>query len=141
MCASPPLEGKPVKQLWPGRLAAALVIVEGAGMLALACWQLAAVLGGDTTALDTAVALLVLTVIGAVVVVMFGIAALRGASWGRSGGIVTQLLIIAVAVGAATGSYAHPMTALAIGLPPVVIFVLLLAEARRAGQGAQPPSD
>ncbi len=38
----------------------------------------------------------------------FAVGIWRGWSWGRSGGIVTQLLIIAVAIGAMTGACAEP---------------------------------
>lgn len=130
-----------VRKLWPGRLAAVLVILEGVGLLVLAGWQLAAISRGDTAALDTAVALLVLTLVGAAVVIVFGVVAFRGGSWGRSGGIVTQLLILAVALGAATGAYAHPLTALAIAAVPALVFVLLLIDARRAGEQSRQPSD
>ena len=47
-----------------------------------------------------------LTAVGAAAVLAFAVAIWRGQSWGRSGGIVTQLLILAVALGAVTGAYA-----------------------------------
>ena len=66
-------------------------------------------------------------------------AASRGAA---PGGIVTQLLILAVALGAATGAYADPSTALILAVPAIVALVLLVlavrdaGAARRAGRGA-----
>lgn len=119
-------------------VAGGLLILEGAGLGVLVLPQAAAILAGETVALDTAIALLVLTVIGAAAVVAFGVAVMRGRSWGRSGGIVTQLLILAVAVGAATGSYAHPLLGLQLAAPAIVTLVLLFAVARRAGRTTRP---
>jgi hypothetical protein len=52
----------------------------------------------------------------------------------RSGGIVAQVLILAVALGAATGEYAHPLTAAAIAVPAVVELVLLIVTAGQAAR-------
>lgn len=120
-------------------IAGGLLLLEALGIAALTFVQLLAVLGGDTAELATAIALLVLTAIGAVAVAAFGIAALRDRSWGRSGGIVTQLLILAVAIGAATGSYAHPLLGLQLSIPAVVTLVVLVTAVRRAG--ARRPTD
>src|SRR5690349_12129126 len=97
-----------------GRVAAVLVGLEGLGLVALTAWQVVAVVSGDTSSLDSSLALLVLSAIGAAAVLAFAIAVWRGRSWGRSGSIVTQLLILAVALGAATGAYAEPQVALAL---------------------------
>lgn len=115
-----------------GRAAGILVGLEGIGLLALAAWQVVALAGGDTESAVSAIALLVLTVVGAIVVLAFGVGVLRGRSWARSGAIVTQLLILAVAIGAATGQYAHPLTGLALAVPAVVCLVLVFVAARRA---------
>jgi hypothetical protein len=115
--------------------AAVIVGCEALGLLALAVWQITALLGGDLTSVPTALALLVLTVIGAASVLAFAVGIARGRSWGRSGGVVTQVLILAVALGAATGAYAHPLTALALSAPAVVALVLLVLAARRAADG------
>lgn len=123
-----------------GRVAAVLVALEGLGLVALTVWQVVAVVGGDTSSLDSSVALLVLSAIGAAAVLAFAVAVWRGRSWGRSGAIVTQLLILAVALGAATGAYAEPQVALAIAAPAVVAFVLLLLAVREAGREPREPS-
>lgn len=119
-------------------LAGVFVGLEGIGLIALAIWQVAALLAGDTASVESAVALLVLTVIGAVIVIAFAVAILRRRSWGRSGGIVTQVLILAVALGAATGAYASPVTGLRIAIPALVTLVLLILTARDAGR--EPPA-
>jgi hypothetical protein len=115
-----------------GRVAAALVAVEGLGLVALVLWQIAAIAAGDTEVLQTSIALIVLTVAGAAAVIAFAVAVWRDQSWGRSGGIVTQLLILAVSLGAATGEYAHPLTALAIAAPALLALVLLVLAVRES---------
>jgi hypothetical protein len=116
------------------RAATVVLAIEAVGLLALAGWQVVALTSGDTESAVSAVALIVLTVAGAAAVAAFAAATWRGASWGRSGGIVTQLLILAVALGAATGAYAHPLVGLALAVPAVVGFVLLVLAVRTAAR-------
>ncbi|MDY0909054.1 histidine kinase [Microbacterium sp. CFBP9034] len=117
-----------------GRIAAVLVGLEGLGLVVLAIWQIVAVVSGDTASLDSALALIVLTVVGAAGVLAFAVAVWLGRSWGRSGAVVTQLLILAVALGAATGAYAEPIAALVLAIPAVVTLVLLVLAVREAGR-------
>lgn len=116
------------------RAAAVLVGLEGLGLVVLVGWQLVALVSGDTDSVSSAIALLVLTAIGAAAVVAFAVAIARDASWGRSGGVVTQLLILAVALGALTGQYAHPLIALALAAPAVLGLILLIAGSRAAAR-------
>lgn len=116
-----------------GRIAGALVTLEGVGLVALTVSQIVAIVVGDTSSIDSAIALIVLSAVGAAAVVAFGVAVWRGQSWGRSGGIVVQLLILAVALGAATGAYAEPAAALALAAPAIVVLVLLVLAVREAG--------
>lgn len=117
-----------------GRIAAILVGLEGLGLVALAVWQIVAIVAGDTASIDSALALIVLTAVGAAAVIAFAVAIWRGRSWGRSGAVVAQLLILAVALGAATGAYAEPAAALVIAAPAVVTLVLLVLAVREAGR-------
>ncbi|KRB36212.1 hypothetical protein [Microbacterium sp. Root180] len=117
-----------------GRVAAVLVGLEGLGLVALAVWQIVAIVGGDTASIDSALALIVLTAVGAAAVIAFAVAIWRGRSWGRSGAVVAQLLILAVALGAATGAYAEPAAALVIAAPAIVTLVLLVLAVREAGR-------
>lgn len=123
------------------RAAGLIVAIEAAGLLALGVWQIIALAAGDTTAFDSAIALLVLTIAGAAIVAVFGVVTWQGASWGRSGAIVTQLLILAVALGAATGQYAHPLTGLVIAIPAVLALVLLVVAVRGSSRSATPNTD
>jgi multisubunit Na+/H+ antiporter MnhF subunit len=122
---------------WIGRVAAVVVGLEGLGLIALTIWQIVAVVSGDTASIDSAVALIVLSAVGAAAVVAFAVAIWRGRSWGRSGAIVTQLLILAVALGAATGAYAEPTVALVIAAPAIIALVLLVLAVRGAGREAR----
>lgn len=122
------------------RIAAVLVGLEALGVLALVVWQIAALAGGDTDSSTSAIALIVLTAAGAVLLAAFAVAVWRGQSWGRSGGIVAQLLILAVALGAATGAYAHPLTGLVLAVPAVVTLVFLVLAARKRDPGSDESS-
>lgn len=115
------------------RTAAILVAIEAVGVLALAALQVVS-LGSGVASLASAIALLVLTIAGAVAVAAFARAIARGQSWGRSGAVVVQLLIIAVAIGAATGEYAHPGMAFALAVPAAIVFVAVILAARDAGR-------
>ncbi|MDY0830406.1 histidine kinase [Microbacterium sp. BG28] len=118
-------------------VAGGLVVLEGVALAGLALWQLIALAQGDTASPATAIALIVLTLLGAALVVAFGVAAARGRSAGRSGGIVVQLLVLAVAIGAVTGTYGHPLNGLQLGVPALIVLVLLISAARRAAQNAR----
>lgn len=120
----------------PARVASVLVGLEGLALLTLAGWQIVALVGGDTDSAVSAIALIVLTLVAAVAVLAFASGVWRGRSWARSGGIVTQVMILAVALGAATGAYADALTALVIAAPAIVAFVALLLTARSAGAEA-----
>lgn len=118
-------------------VAGGLVVLEGVALAGLAIWQLIALAQGDTASEATAIALIVLTLLGAALVVGFGVSAARGRSAGRSGGIVVQLLVLAVAIGAVTGTYGHPLNGLQLGVPALIVLVLLISAARRAAQSAR----
>ena len=118
-----------------GKIAAVLVGLEGLALAGLTVREAVAIAGGDTDSVASALALLVLTLVGAAAVIAFAVAIWRGQSWGRSGGIVTQLLILAVALGAATGAFAEP--ALALAAPAILTLVLLVLAVRDAGRAAR----
>jgi hypothetical protein len=110
------------------RTAAVLLAIEALAIAGLVIWQLSALFAGDTDSIESAIALVVLTAIGAVAVFAFAVVTWRGQSWGRSGGIVTQLLILAVALGAVTGVFAEPA---------IVTLGLLVFAVRAAGREAR----
>ncbi|GAA4768997.1 histidine kinase [Microbacterium gilvum] len=120
-----------------GRIASLLVGIEAACVLALAGWQVVALGSADVTSYPSAIALLVLTLVGAAAVAAFAVGIARDRSWARSGAIVVQLLVVAVAIGAATGEFAHPGTAVALAAPALGVFALLLLAVRDAGRAPQ----
>ncbi|ALJ21258.1 hypothetical protein [Microbacterium sp. No. 7] len=124
----------------PARLAALLLAAEGAALTVLAAWELVALVSGDTTSVESSIALFALTLVGAAALVAFAVAVWRGHSWGRSGGIVAQLLLASVALGMLTGPGARPQVALVLAVPAVAGFVLLIAAVRRAGADARAAS-
>lgn len=114
-----------------GIIAAIIVALEGIGVFVLAGVQVLAIIAGDTAEIASAIALLVLTVILGVGIIVFAVGIVRGQTWGRSGGIVTQVLIFAVGLGAATGAYAHPGIGLLIMLPALAGFAAILLATRQ----------
>ncbi len=116
------------------RFASVAVGLESLGLAILVGWQLVAMVSGDTESATTAIALIVMTAIAAAAVAAFAVAIWRGVSWGRSGGIVVQVLLLAVALGAATGTYAEPSIGLVLAIPAAVVFVLLVVAVRAAGR-------
>ena len=120
-----------------GRIGAVLLALEGLAIAALVVWQVVALIAGDTDSIESAIALVVLTAVGAAAVLAFAVATWRGLSWGRSGGIVTQLLVLAVALGAVTGAYADGRAGLALAVPAVITLVLLVIAVRSAGRDAR----
>ncbi|WP_455132130.1 histidine kinase [Microbacterium aurum] len=75
---------------------------------------------------------------GAAALAAFAVAVARGGSWGRSGGIVAQLLLLAVAFGAFTGPTAgRPAVGIALTVPALVGLGLLIGAARAAARRAE----
>ncbi|MGP3535406.1 histidine kinase [Microbacterium sp. RD1] len=117
------------------RTAAALVLgLEALGVIVLLVGQIGAIVTGDVASLSSAVALAVLTLVGAAAVAGFAWGTAREQSWGRSGGIVVQALILAVAIGALTGDPPNLAAAGLIALPALIGGTLLLLAARDAGR-------
>lgn len=114
-------------------LAAGMLVLEAVVIAALLVWQVIAIVTGDIVSLSSALALAVLTLVGVLAVAAFALATARGRSWGRSGGVVVQVLIVAVALGELTGEQANPVIAASIALPGVVGGVLLFLAVREAG--------
>jgi len=118
----------------PARAAAILLALEGVALGVVVFREVVALLQGDTGSVASSVALLVLTLLGAAALVAFAAAVWGGQSWGRSGGTVAQVLILAVAVGAATGAYGDPLLGLLLAVPAVIVLVLLVIASRRAAR-------
>lgn len=115
-------------------LAAAVVLAaEAAALLVFAVIEVVGVGAGDAASLPTALALVVLTLLGAAALIAFSIGTRAGRSWARSGGVVFQVLAVAIALAAFTLQPVPWLFALGTGVPALIGFVLLIASARREG--------
>ncbi|MCD2499786.1 histidine kinase [Microbacterium nymphoidis] len=117
----------------PATIAASIIVaLEGVVTLVLAAVEVGAILAGDTADLVSALALLVLTIVLGIGILAFAAGILRGRTWGRSGGIVTQVLVFAVGLGASTGPSPHPLVGAWLIVPAIIGFVLIIVAARRS---------
>lgn len=114
--------------------AAAVLGLEALALLVFAIIELVGLGAGDAASLPTAVALIVLTLIGAAALVAFALGTRAGRSWARSGGVVFQVLAVALALAALTLQPVAWTFVLGVGLPALVGFVLLISSARREGE-------
>ncbi|MFS0911339.1 hypothetical protein AB3M89_06075 [Microbacterium sp. 179-I 3D2 NHS] len=113
--------------------AAGVLAAEGAALLVFAVIELTGLGAGDAASLPTAVALIALTLIGAAALIAFAAGTRAGRSWARSGGVVFQVLAVALAVASLSMQPIPWLFVVAVGLPGLVGFGLLIASARREG--------
>ncbi|WP_309103289.1 hypothetical protein [Microbacterium sp.] len=109
---------------------AAVLAAEGLALAAFAVIEIAGLGAGDASSLPTAIALIVLTLIGASALIAFAFGVRRGRSWARSGGVVFQVLAVALALASLTLQPVPWLFTAGLGLPGVAGFVLLIASAR-----------
>ena len=114
--------------------AAAVLGLEALALLVFAILELVGLGAGDAASLPTAVALIVLTLIGAVALAAFALGTRAGRSWARSGGVVFQVLAVALALAALTLQPVSWTFVLGVGLPALLGFVLMISSARREGE-------
>ena len=69
------------------RTAATVLAIEGAAMLGFAVIELFGLGAGEAASLPTAIALIVLTLIGAAALIAFAVGTMRDRTWARSGGV------------------------------------------------------
>ncbi|WP_298037779.1 hypothetical protein [uncultured Microbacterium sp.] len=114
--------------------AAAVLALEGAVLATLAIIELFGLGAGRAAVPTTAIALIVLTLIGAGALFAFAWGTRSGRTWARSGGVMLQVLVIAFAL-ASLGVEPVPWIAvLGAGIPGIVGFVLLMATTSREGR-------
>jgi hypothetical protein len=112
-------------------LAAATVLaVEGAALVVFATIDLIGLGAGDAASLPTALALTALTIIGAVALIAFAWGVRRGRSWARSGGIVLQVLALALVLASLSLRPFPWLFVIAVGVPAACGLALLIASAR-----------
>ncbi len=118
--------------------ATGVLALEAVALVVFAIIELAGLGAGDASSLPTAIALIVLTLIGAAALGAFALGTRAGKSWARSGGVVFQVLAVALALASLT---VHPVSwtfTLGVGLPALLGFVLLIMSARREGEHRVP---
>lgn len=110
--------------------AAAVLALEGSALTVVALVELFGLGAGDAASLPTAIALIVLTLVGAAALFAFAVGTRRGHTWARSGGVVLQVLALALALASLTVQPVLWVFVLGLGVPALVGFVLLIASTR-----------
>ncbi len=110
--------------------ASAVLAAEGAALIVFALIELVGLGAGDAASLPTALALIVLTLIGAVALIAFAVGTRAGRSWARSGGVVFQVLAVALALASLTLQPISWAFTFGVGLPALLCFALLIASTR-----------
>lgn len=114
----------------PALAAAAILALEALALIVFALIEIVGLGSGDAASLPTAIALIVLTLLGAAALVAFAVGTRHGRSWARSGGIVLQVLAVALALASLTIQPVNWVFTLAVGVPGLLCFVLLIAATR-----------
>lgn len=114
--------------------AAAVLALEGAALGVFAIIELFGLGSGQAASMPTAIALIVLTLIGAAALFAFAVGTRRGRTWARSGGVVLQILALALALASVTVQPVPWAFVLAVGIPGLVGLILLISTSRREGR-------
>lgn len=128
--------------------AATVLALEGIVLTVLALIELFGLGAGEAASLPTAIALIVLTLIGAAALFAFAVGTHRGHMWARSGGVLLQVLAVVLALASLTVQPVLWTFVLGVGIPGIVGFILLIASTRKeaaqqtqAPEGAEPAED
>jgi hypothetical protein len=122
-------------------VAVVLVGVEAVALLAAVGILIVDVASLTPSSLASALALLVLTALAAVWVSWIAVSLYRGAPWSRGGALFWQLVQLAIAFGAAQGTFAQPAVAAGIAVPSLVVVVLLFTRSVMAHTRREEPTD
>lgn len=117
--------------------AAALLALEAIALLVITLVEVFGLSSGDAASLPSALGLIGLSVVGAAGLAVLAVAVLRGRSFGRSGGMVAQILAIAVALSAIGVRPFPAVFVLSLLIPAVLGVVMLFVLTRRAGAEAR----
>ncbi|MGP6171469.1 hypothetical protein ACTU6V_09685 [Microbacterium sp. A204] len=119
--------------------AAAVLAIEGAALVVFALIDLFELGAGEAASLPTAIALIVLILIGAAALLTFAVGARRGLMWARSGGVVLQVIAIALALASLTVQPVVWPFVLGVGIPGLLGFILLIASTRKEARVVAEP--
>jgi hypothetical protein len=103
-----------------------LLFLEAGALVAVVVWLVVDLLALEPSSYATAIALIVLVVIGAIWVGAVAVASIRRAPWSRAAAIVWQVLQVSIAVGAFQGLFARPDVGWLLLVPAVTVIGLLL---------------
>ena len=121
--------------------AAAVLALEGIALVVFAVIELFGLGAGQASSMPTAIALVVLTLIGAGALFAFAAGTRRGRTWARSGGVVLQILAVALALASLTVQPVVWGFVVGVGLPGLIGFILLIATSRREARADEAPTD
>lgn len=121
--------------------AAAVLALEGSVLVLLALIELFGLGAGDAASVPTAIALIALTLIGAAALFAFAVGTRRGHMWARSGGVVLQVLAIALALASLAVQPVIWAFVLGVGVPGLLGFILLIASSRKEAVREPDPSE
>ncbi len=111
------------------RALAAVIGLEGVALVALTGWLVVDLFTFPADSIASAVALVVVTALGAVWLVVMALHTLRGKPWIRAAAVTVQVMVLAVAVGAFQDAFARPDIGWMLLVPAVVVLVLLFTPA------------
>jgi len=103
-----------------------LLVLEAAAVVGVAIWLVVDLFSLQPSSYATAIALIVLVVIGAIWIGATAVASFARAPWSRAAAIVWQVLQLSIAVGAFQGFFARPDLGWALMVPAITIIGLLL---------------
>ena len=104
----------------------ALLFLEAAALVGIVVWLIVDLIALQPSSYATAIALIVLVVIGAVWVGAVAVASVRRAPWSRAAAIVWQILQLSIAVGAFQGLFARADVGWLLLVPAITVIGLLL---------------
>lgn len=104
----------------------AILFLEALALIAVVVWLVVDLLALQPSSYATAIALIVLVVIGAVWVSAVAVGSVRRAPWTRAAAIVWQILQVSIAIGAFQGLFARPDVGWLLLVPAITVIGLLL---------------
>lgn len=102
----------------------AILLIEAVAMAAIVGWLLIDLVTLRPSSYATAIALLILTVIGAIFIWVVAVLCLRRNARFRGGAVIWQLIQLAVAIGSFQGVFAQPLIGWVILVPSLLALVL-----------------
>jgi hypothetical protein len=103
-----------------------VLVLEALAVVAVAIWLIVDLVSLEPTSFATAIALIVLVIVGAIWVGATAVASFSRAPWSRAAAIVWQILQVSIAVGAFQGLFARPDVGWVLLVPAITVIGLLL---------------